>query len=225
MPFSDKKLLIFDLDGTLVDSVPDLALALNLMLQELSRDTFSEDVIRGWVGNGAQTLVKRALSGTTEIDKNLDAALFSNALTLFLQLYKENLAAKTSLYEGVAETIEALHKRNYTLSIVTNKPYEFVEPLLEHLQLAKYFEHILGGDSLEVKKPHPQPLLHTCKYFKIPKEQALMIGDSKNDIIAANEAGIESIAVTYGYNYAEAITTHNPTIVIDTFKELTKLLG
>jgi len=224
MKLTDKKLLIFDLDGTLIDSVPDLALALNLMLQALSRNTFSEDIIRTWVGNGAQILVKRALSGANDIDETIDVALFEKALSLFLEFYKENLTKKTSLYEGVAQTIQELHKRDYILSIVTNKPYAFVPPLLEHLQLEKYFQHILGGDSLDLKKPHPQPLLHTCKYFQIPKEQTLMIGDSKNDIIAANKANIESVALTYGYNYTEPIHTHNPTIVIDTFKELTKIL-
>jgi len=220
MQFSNKELLIFDLDGTLIDSVPDLASAINHMLITLGRMPFEEEQIRFWVGNGAQTLVKRALSGDTTINITLDKTLFESALTIFLDYYAENLATNTRPYDQVPQTLKVLKEAGYTLVIVTNKPYDFVQPILQGLDLAQYFEDYLGGDSLATKKPDPLPLLHICEKFKVPTEKALMIGDSKNDILAASSADIESIAVTYGYNYGEDISIYKPDVVVDTFAEI-----
>lgn len=224
MNFTNKELIIFDLDGTLIDSVPDLALSVNHTLKSINRDIFPEDIIRTWVGNGAATLVKRALSGCATIKEDIDDELFSNALDIFLKFYSNNLTVSTILYDDVKETLENLQNKNYRLAIVTNKPYDFIEPILECLELSDLFEYYIGGDSLEVKKPNPMPLLHVCEKLNVSVENSLMIGDSKNDIIAANDANMDSIALSYGYNYDEDISIYEPNIVFDNFADINKVL-
>jgi len=225
MKFTNKKVLLFDLDGTLVDSAPDLALAVNHMLETLERDTFSSETIRSWVGNGAQTLVKRGLSGDSVIDETIDPELFKQALEIFLCFYAQNLCVSTVSYPNVATTLKALKAKGYRLALVTNKPYDFIEPLLEGLALTNLFELSLGGDSLAKKKPDPMPLLHVCEQLGVDVSECIMIGDSKNDILAANAANMQSIGVTYGYNYNEHISHYEPDHVAESFDEIIALIG
>ena len=224
MKFINKKVILFDLDGTLIDSVPDLAVAVNHMLHALNRETFHEDIIRFWVGNGAQVLVKRALSGQSEIDESLDPALFSKALEIFLAFYGQNLAVSTVTYPHVTTTLHTLKEAGYRLVIVTNKPFDFVAPILEGLGLDSLFELYLGGDSLDKKKPDPLPLLHVCEKMNVSVEQCVMVGDSRNDILAANASHMQSIGVSYGYNYGEDIGVYEPSIVINDFGDILKFL-
>ena len=224
LKFSNKKVILFDLDGTLIDSVPDLAVAVNHMLKTLDRETFSAETIRFWVGNGAQVLVKRALSGQSEIDENLDPILFEKALDIFLIFYAQNLAVTTVTYPHVTTTLHTLKETGYRLAIVTNKPFDFVAPILDGLQLTGLFELHLGGDSLPQKKPDPMPLLHVCEKLNVGVEQCVMVGDSKNDILAANAAKMQSIGVSYGYNYGEDISVYNPNVVFDDFAEILRTL-
>ncbi|MEO1937739.1 MAG: HAD hydrolase-like protein, partial [Sulfurimonas sp.] len=157
MRFREKKLLIFDFDGTLIDSVPDLASALNEMLHTLGREPFSIETIREWVGNGAQTLVSRALCGSHDFNEaSLAQEPLVEALDIFLEYYEKNPAKETLLYDGVKETLQELYNKSYTLSIVTNKPYKFIAPILETLEIKDLFALYIGADSLEHKKPHPQ---------------------------------------------------------------------
>ena len=223
MNLQEKKLIIFDLDGTLIDSGPDLAHSVNLMLETLSLKTYESEVIERWVGNGALMLVRRALSGSVVPDETLDAEYVNAALELFLNLYSQNLCIHTSLYPNVKNTIQKLHESHYTLAIVTNKPAAFVPEILSHFGLFGYFSLILGGDSLDVKKPSPKPLLHVCEQLGFCVEESLMVGDSKNDIQAANAANMESVAVSYGYNYQEDIREFQPTLLIDDFGVLLDL--
>ena len=225
MRFNDKKVILFDLDGTLVDSAPDLALAVNHMLQSLGRERFPHETIRSWVGNGAQTLVKRALSGSSVIDETIDPVLFENALDIFLTFYAQNLCVSTVTYPNVQTTLRSLKSKDYRLVLVTNKPYDFIQPLLEGLDLADLFELCLGGDSLAKRKPDPMPLLHVCDSLDVCVTKCLMIGDSKNDIIAANAAKMQSIGVSYGYNYDEDISIYEPDSVVHDFDEIMGLLG
>jgi phosphoglycolate phosphatase len=224
LKFNHKKVILFDLDGTLIDSVPDLASAVNHMLEALQREIFSEDTISYWVGNGAQVLVKRALSGQTEVDESLDPTLFEKALEIFLTFYGQNLCLNTAAYPNVSTTLHALKEEGYRLVIVTNKPFDFVGPILEGLRLDGLFDFWLGGDSLDKKKPDPLPLLHACKHMNVSIDQCVMVGDSKNDLLAANTCGMQSVGVTYGYNYGEDIGIYNPTFIIDDFSELNELL-
>lgn len=223
MNLQEKKLIIFDLDGTLIDSGADLAHSINLMLTKLGRETFASEIIERWVGNGALMLVRRSLSGSVVPDETLDAVYVNAALETFLNFYSQNLCLHTTLYPNVKKTIQKLHEREYTLAIVTNKPAAFVPEILSHFGLLEYFSLILGGDSLDVKKPSPKPLLHVCEQLGFSVEESLMVGDSKNDIQAANAASMESVAVSYGYNYQEDIREFHPTLLIDDFGVLLDL--
>jgi len=223
LQLKEKKLIIFDLDGTLIDSGADLALALNAMLRTLKREEFSEETIHEWVGNGALTLVKRGLSGSVIVDESLESEYVHKALDIFLDSYTENVCVKTELYPNVKNTLQKLKNDRYTLAIVTNKPFAFVEPILKTLGLERYFKLIVGGDSLKEKKPSPTPLLHVCKELGFLPSKSVMVGDSKNDILAAKAAQMDSIGVTYGYNYGESISVYEPTVVINDFLEITNL--
>jgi phosphoglycolate phosphatase len=224
MKLTNKKHLIFDLDGTLIDSVPDLALALNNTMLELNRDIFCLDMIRTWVGNGSATLIKRALSGDVNIDENLSEELFNKAHKIFLEQYRLNVCEQTLMFDGVKSSLERLKNKGYTLSIVTNKPLVFVKPILDSFGIEELFSLYIGGDSLDVKKPNPKPLLYVCEKLGFNVEQSVMIGDSKNDIQAASNCSMQSIAVSYGYNYDEDISVHNPSVIIDNFEDILKIL-
>ena len=216
----NKKVIIFDLDGTLIDSSPDLALAINHMLGKLNRQTFTTDTIHHWVGNGAEMLVKRALLGQRELNETLNPTLVSEALEIFLDFYATHLTVDTITYPHVPSTLKHLKEHGYRLAIVTNKPLKFVEPILSALNIKEYFGLYLGGDSLEQRKPHPMPLLHVCEQLDVTVEESLMVGDSKNDILAARACNMQSVGLSYGYNYGEDINLHQPYVVFDNFAKL-----
>jgi len=190
------------------------------MLRTLKRREFSDETVDTWVGNGAPTLVKRALSGSKTIDETIDNDFFEESLSIFLEYYKNNLCVATIPYKNVLSTLQTLQKSGYKMAIITNKPISFVEPILQTLALNSYFDIFIGGDSLSTKKPSPEPLLYVCEKLNSLPSKSIMIGDSKNDIIAAKSAGIQSIAVSYGYNYGEDIRTYNPDITVNDFAEI-----
>jgi len=219
--FKNKELIIFDMDGTLIDSVPSLAYAINYMLQKLGKATLEEEIIREYVGNGADILVKRALVEDKNYeDKEIEDSYFKEAKEIFLSFYGKNLNAKTILYPDVIQTLEFLKTEGYTLALATNKPIEFVGNMLKHFNIDSYFNIYLGGGSTEFKKPHPQILQKICQELGIKPSKSVMVGDSSSDILAAKRANIDSIALTYGYNQGIDLATLEPKLICNSFKEI-----
>ena len=219
--FRDKELIIFDMDGTLIDSAPSLAFAVNYMLKELNLDELSEDRIRSFIGNGADVLVKRALVNKNDYsEKEIDEEYFKRAKEIFLDYYGKNLNAKTTLYPDVIETLDELKSKSYKLAVATNKPIEFVGDMLKHFKIDTFFDIYLGGGSVEFKKPHPQILYTICDKLKCSNQKAVMVGDSSNDILAAKRANIDSIALTYGYNQGVNLKELEPNVICDSFGKI-----
>jgi phosphoglycolate phosphatase len=222
-------LILFDLDGTLIDSVPDLAIALNRMLLEFDLLAVSEALAREWVGNGAAKLVERALHYSVNQKRAGEAKdisdLQSKALDAFLKYYSDCCAHKTVLYDGVFAALQQFRQQQITMAIVTNKPRRFIAPILEHLCIADFFTLLLGGDEVVNKKPHPEPLLHCANHLGFKVSQVLMVGDSRNDIEAARAANITVAAMNYGYNHGQAIELDEPDAVFASMIELAKQLA
>jgi phosphoglycolate phosphatase len=190
------KAVLFDLDGTLLDSIPDLAEACNRMMVELGRTPYGIEVIRTFVGKGMVNLVRRCLAGSgsaTEAEVNA-------AVDVFRRHYAVVNGQWTTLYAGVVPALEALRERGIAMACVTNKPAAFTTPLLQHMGIAGFFGATVSGDTLAEKKPHPAPLLHACQLLGVDVSAALMIGDSANDAEAARAAGMPVLLVTYGYS-------------------------
>ncbi len=220
MNLQEKNVLLFDLDGTLVDSAPDLALALNRTLNCLNKEAFDERTIRHWVGTGAKVLIERALSASPSNSEPLDKALVQDALALFIEHYQQCLCIESALYDDVKAGLLTLQKAGFRLAIITNKAEAFITPILMGLGIGGLFEILIGGDTLAEKKPHPAPLNYALQQLNVSAEQCLMIGDSKNDILAAKAANITSVGLTYGYNYGEDISDYQPDFCFDSFSEL-----
>ena len=205
------KLVMYDLDGTLVDSVPDLAAAVDCMLLELSFKPAGMESVRSWVGNGGPMLVRRALAAALSVgEEKVPTEILEAGLAGFYSAYQEISGSRSVLYPGVEEFLVRVADRQATQVIITNKPAQFVPSLLEELGIAHYFDSWLGGDSLPQKKPDPEPLLYMLNKFSVEPESALMVGDSVNDIAAARTAGVRSLAVGYGYNHGRPVEEENP---------------
>ncbi len=216
------RMVMFDLDGTLVDSAPDLGAAANRMLRDLGHDPWSVDHYRVWIGNGVSRLVKRALTG--EMHAEPEAALYDAGIALFRRHYGENVSALSRLYAGVVEVLDHLKREGFTLACVTNKAGVFARPLLKDLGLDHYFALIVAGDTVAKLKPDPLPLLHACEHFGIAPQQGVFVGDSANDIQAARAAGMPVICVSYGYNHGRDVRELNPDRIVDSFAELPQYL-
>lgn len=221
MSKQEKQLLIFDFDGTLIDSVPDLADATNTMLKQLGKPTYSLDTVKQWVGNGSRLLVERALVGSTKVPEGaLTQVEADHAEQVFLEAYNDIEESKTIAYPDVDQGLHQLKQAGFTLALVTNKPIRFVPKILESFGWTELFSSVLGGDSLPVKKPDPTPLLHTCKTLGFTPEQAIMIGDSINDMLAGQNAEMDTLGLSYGYNYGKDIGESSPTQVFNSFNDL-----
>jgi phosphoglycolate phosphatase len=216
------KMILIDVDGTLVDSVPDLAFCVDGMMERLGRPPHGDSAVRNWVGNGVERLVRRALIGRLEGEP--DEAELELALPIFLELYRENTSGRSFLYPGVREGLDYLQGAGYPLGCVTNKAAQFTEPLLHDLGVRDYFEIVISGDSLPRKKPDPLPLLHAAEHFGVDPSDALMVGDSVSDVTAARAAGFGIVCVSYGYNHGVDIRTANPDAVMDSLTEIQGLL-
>ncbi len=215
-------MVLIDVDGTLVDSVPDLAYCIDEMLRTLDMPVRGEERVRHWVGNGVERLVRRGLINALEGEP--DDALFEKAMPIFNGLYAMNTSKRSCLYPGVKEAMEFLKSTDVKIGCVTNKAAQFTLPIIKDLGLADYFEIVVCGDTLDKKKPHPLPLLHAAEKLNVKPEQSLMLGDSMSDVKAARAAGFDIICMSYGYNHGESIHDSNPDAVVDSMDEIKSLV-
>lgn len=198
----DVKAIVIDLDGTLLNTAPELAESANRMLKDMDYEPVSIELLSSYIGNGISWLVKRALTG--DMHATPDAALYEHALPIFEKHYTE-LLLDSKPFDGVIEGLDAMKAAGYRLGCITNKLALYTLPLLKGTGLAPYFELTLSGDSLPEKKPHPMPLQHAAKFFDAPESQVLLIGDSLNDTLAARAAGCPVFCVPYGYNHGNPV--------------------
>jgi len=211
-----------DLDGTLLDTIPDLAAAANMMLAELGMPALDEAVVRTYVGKGIVNLVQRTLAN--DLEAAVEPALLERGLPIFERCYKEVNGRHTTIYPGVQEGLARLADAGFPLACVTNKSARFTLPLLDHVGLARYFQQVVSGDTLARKKPDPAPLLHAAEAFGIAPRDMLMIGDSLNDTQAARAAGCPVFCVTYGYNEGHDVRTLDTDAVVETLDEAARLV-
>ena len=216
------QLVLVDVDGTLVDSVPDLAYSVDAMMQQLDMPVRGEAAVRQWVGNGVEKLVKRALAN--DLEGVVDSGLFEKAMPIFWSFYEDNVCVRSRLYEGVTDGLKYLQAEGYQLGCVTNKARSFTIPLLEQIGILSYFELAICGDDTERKKPDPLPLLTAANQLGVEPRDSLMIGDSKSDVHAARAAGFQIICMSYGYNHGEDIRSYAPDAVIDSMAELKEFI-
>ncbi|MGD0964017.1 MAG: HAD-IA family hydrolase [Candidatus Acidiferrales bacterium] len=213
--FPRVRCLIFDLDGTLIDSKLDLALSVNAMLQHMGHSLLPHETIYRYVGNGAQTLVQRALGeGTTEVEAD-------TGLAYFLSYYREHMLDNTVAYPGVREGLELLDNR--PMAVLTNKPVRFSNWILEGLGLSRYFLYVYGGNSFEKKKPDPIGVEVLLRDLQVAPAEAMMVGDSEVDVRTARNSGIWACGVSYGLGM-EGMRTVPPDLMVDSLVELHKRL-
>ena len=220
-----------DLDGTLLDTIPDLAAAANGMLNDLSLAPLPEERIRQFVGKGAEVLIQRTLAAARDSASSTGAALEASsdtseekARTCFFENYRRLNGSRAALYPGVAMGLRGLRDQGLKLACVTNKPEEFVEPLLERFGIESFFDFLIGGDTLPFKKPHPGQLLEACRRWMLEPAQVLMLGDSINDALAARAAGMPVLLVPYGYNEGHSVQDADVDGIVSTLSELSSLL-
>lgn len=216
------KMILIDVDGTLVDSVPDLTYCVDEMMRQLYLPVRGEARVRDWVGNGVERLVKRAL--INQLDGEPEEDLYQRAYPIFIDLYARNTSQRSVLYPGIREGLDYLQAAGYALGCVTNKAAQFTLPLLRDLGVYDYFRMVISGDTLPQKKPDPAPLLHAAQYFRVAPQEALMVGDSVSDVKAARAAGFAIVCMSYGYNHGIDIRTAHPDAVIDSLVQIKGLL-
>ena len=212
--------LCFDLDGTLVDSVPDITFSVNEMLEQLQLNIVDEAVARTWIGNGAAKLIERAL--THVLADMPSGELLEKAKALFFIAYEKNIAVKTVVYPDCIEVLEHFVNLGIPLACVTNKPRKFTPPLLEKLSMDSYFKAVVCGDDLSTQKPEPGMLLEAVRQLGGEPHAGYMIGDSETDIATANSAGTGAIYVSYGYNRGVSVENYQP-ICVSGLKEIPQL--
>jgi phosphoglycolate phosphatase len=216
------KMVMVDLDGTLIHTAPDLAASANAMLRDLGMAEYDLAVVSTWIGNGVPRLVKRSLTG--EMMAEPEAGLYERGLALFQKHYRAGVSRHSRPFPGVVEGLQQLQAQGYALACITNKAEAFTLPLLKDLDLYKYFQLVLSGDSLPRQKPDPLPLLHACRHFGITPEHGVLVGDSANDVQAARAAGMPVICVPYGYNHGHDIRESHPDLVVESLAHVPRHL-
>jgi phosphoglycolate phosphatase len=217
--FAGVRVLIFDLDGTLIDSKLDLAHAVNAMLAHQGREELTHETVYSYVGNGAGTLVRKALGqGTTDAEAD-------DGLGYFLAYYREHMLDNTVAYPGVREALEKLaFMERRSMAVLTNKPVAFSKAILDGLGLSRYFRFVYGGNSFATKKPDPMGVGILLRDFEAAPRDAMMIGDSDVDVRTARNAGIWACGVSYGLGM-EGMKAHPPDLMLDSLAELPAYLN
>ena len=221
MTIKNKKLFIFDLDGTLVDTAPDFKNSINYMLNELNESEVSLEEIRNWVGYGARELIRR-----TVVDKNIphDEQRIEEMLKIFLLHYTHNIDDDSVLFNNVRNVLEFLKNNGIKLAVCTNKMERLSNILLEKLNVLHMFDYLVGGDSLRKSKPDPFPLLNICEKLNTEISDSIMIGDSLTDLKAGKGAGMPVVLVSYGYTDNKDIY-NEADLVINDFSQLKELVN
>ena len=214
---AQREVLLFDLDGTLVDSATDLHRAMNMSLNALQLPTVTEAQVRVWVGKGTALFCQSTLQHLTG---KVDPAQQQQLLDTFLKIYNADPCVETQPFDGILEFLEWGLAQKKTMICVTNKPEAPARAIVDQLGMNHYFADVIGGDRFEERKPHPRQLLHCVEQYAQSKDQVLMIGDSSNDVEAARRAGIDCVVVSYGYNHGENILDCQPQQVVDNLCEL-----
>ena len=214
------KAVIFDLDGTLVDSAPDLMLATNHVLSRLERRAITMDEVRSFVGHGARALIKRGCAATGDAvdEKTLDFYFAE-----FLRFYEKNIAVNSVAFPGVINLLKRCAAGGLKMGVCTNKLEGLSVRLLQALGMEKYFGAIVGPDTLNIAKPHPAPYLETVKRLGVRSKDSILIGDSETDILTARAAGVPVVGVTFGYTQ-KPVATYNPDYLVSHFDEVWDIL-
>ncbi len=215
------KAVMFDLDGTLVNTAPEIAYAANQMLDALNLPNKSPAQIARYIGEGVQMLVKRCVANGALAEP--DDALLNRAQALFFEYYAQNVS-NSQPYHGALETLDQLKHLGFKLACVTNKPEKFTLPLLKATGLMDFFEVVVSGDTLPKKKPDPMQLHHICKKLDVLETESMLVGDSDTDVVAAHAAGCYIVTVPYGYNQGKAIDESMVDATIDDLPDLLNLL-
>lgn len=213
---------IIDLDGTMLDTVPDFELALNGMRAELGLAPIGQETITPMVGKGSEKLIRDVLA--LDLPPDQIEANYATAMAAYQRHYLAINGQRATMYEGVTEGLDKLRSLGLRLACVTNKPVAFARPLLAQTGLAPYFELMYGGDSLPKKKPDPLPLLQVCSDFDLPPSQVVAIGDSSNDAQAARAAGCFVLTVPYGYNHGRPVHEIDSDGIVGTLFDAAKLI-
>lgn len=220
-PVVAPKVIIIDLDGTLMDTAPDLAAATIATMADMQRSVPTIDQVRGWIGAGVDRLLHRALTGLMEGEAS--AKDMQAAGAFFIGHYNRMNGLETVLYPGVLEALEWWHREGIPMACVTNKPERYTLPLLEQFGLGKYFKVVFSGDSLPTKKPDPQPLLRAAEELGVEVSSCLMIGDSAADVSAALNACMPVAYVSYGYNQGRNLQELGEALEVGSFMDLESL--
>jgi phosphoglycolate phosphatase len=211
---------LFDLDGTLLDTAPDLARSANRMLAELGRPALDESEIRDYIGKGIVNLVRRCVESTGGGSEEQHR----HALEVFERHYAGGIADASYPYPGVVAGLEALAQAGIAMGCVTNKAGRFTEPLLERTGLRRYFGVVVSGDTVARKKPHADPLLHAAGKLGAAPAETLMVGDSLNDVQSARAAGCPVVVVPYGYREGLSLEDLGADAVVDTVEDAARMM-
>ena len=219
--FNNIKGIFFDLDGTLFNTAPELSFAINQMLKDLNLQELESDLIKSFIGRGADYLIRKSILYSSQKDSE---ALFTEARKLFERYYFLN-ATQSMPYDGVEEALIGLKNKKLSLACVTNKPEIYTHVILEESGLISYLDLVVSGDTVSRKKPDPMPLHYSCDKLELDPKQAIMVGDSCTDIEAGLSAGTYVITVPYGYQYGQSIESDKVDLAINNLNDLVLIIN